>query len=180
PFSAFRLAGTRLFMLHGGQKLLALDVEAGRLRWQRWAPGAPICDADEGAAFNEHYIATDDVILLQTTAGRYMGVDAVSGKVLYQQKQNAAVWTSPPVLLDNQRAVFPLDAEHLVCIELANGKILWEQPIHGWSSLAGSAPQLRRDGSHLLLIVERNFGSEFERWEVETGKRDLPPIFLGR
>jgi outer membrane protein assembly factor BamB/tetratricopeptide (TPR) repeat protein len=180
PFSAFRLAGTRLFMLHGGQKLLGLDVEAGRFLWQRWAPGAPICDPDEGAGFTENYIATDDVILLQTTAGRYIGVDAVNGKVLYQQKQNSALWTSPPVLLDSQRAVFPLDAEHIACIELANGKILWQQPIAGWSSLAGPAPQLRRDGSHLVLIVERNFGYEIERWELETGKRDLPPVFLGR
>ncbi|HLW67191.1 MAG TPA: PQQ-binding-like beta-propeller repeat protein [Gemmataceae bacterium] len=180
PFSAFRLAGTRLFMLQGGQKLLALDVEAGRFLWQRWAPGAPICDPDEGAAFTENYIATDDVILLQTTAGRYMGVDAVTGKVLYQQKQNSALWTSPPVLIDSQRAVLPFDAEHIVCIELASGKILWQQQIAGWSSLAGSAPQLRRDGSHLLLMVERNFGYELERWELETGKRDLPPIFLGR
>jgi outer membrane protein assembly factor BamB len=180
PFSAFRLAGNRLFMLHGGQKLLALDVEAGRFLWQRWAPGAPICDADEGAGFTEHYIATDDVLLLQTTAGRYIGVDAVSGSALYKQKQNSALWASPPVLIDSQRAVLPFDAEHIVCLELASGKILWQQPIAGWSSLAGSAPQLRRDGSHLLLIVERNFGYELERWELETGKRDLPPIFLGR
>jgi outer membrane protein assembly factor BamB len=179
PFSAFRLAGTRLFMLHGGQKLLALDVEAGRFLWQRWAPGAPICDPDEGAAFTENYIVTDDVVLLQTTAGRYVGVDAVTGKVLYQQKENSALWASLPVLLDNQRAVLPLNAEHLACLELASGKILWQKPIEGWSSLAGSAPQLRRDGSHLLMMVERNFGYELERWELETGKRDLPPIFLG-
>jgi outer membrane protein assembly factor BamB len=180
PFSAFRLAGTRLFMIHGGQNLLALDVEAGRFLWQRWAPGAPVCEAEGGAGFNEQYVATDDVILLQTTAGPYLGVDAVTGKLLYQQKQKAALWTSPPVLLDSQRAVLPFDAAHIACLELASGKVLWQQPIQGWSSLAGSAPQLRRDGSHLLMIVERDFGYELERWELETGKRSLPPIFLGR
>jgi len=180
PFSAFRLAGTRMFMLHGGQKLLALDVEAGRFLWQRWAPGAPILDTEEGAGFSEHYLATDDVILLQTTNGRYFGVDAVTGRVMYRQEHDSARWNCPPVLLENQRAVFPLDAEHIVCMDLATGNFLWNKPIDGWPSLAGTAAQIRRDGSNLLIVVERNFGYEFERWNLETGKRNLGLVFLGR
>jgi hypothetical protein len=104
----------------------------------------------------------------------------VNGKVLYRQERDSARWTSPPILLENQRAVFPLDAEHLACTDLATGKIVWKQAIQGWSSLAGTAPQIRSDGSHLLIVVERDFGYDFERWELATGKRNLGPVFLGR
>jgi hypothetical protein len=146
--------------------------------WQLVAPGAPLRPANDGGGFNPHYLATADVLLLQTTAGECLGVQAGTGKILYQESAQAE-WPSPPVAIDSKRAVFPADADRIKAIELESGREVWSRSPAGGPSLSGSAPQLRRDGSQLLAIVERNYGYELERFDIENGKPAQRGFFIG-
>jgi len=84
------------------------------------------------------------------------------------------------VLIDVRRAIFPGAKDELAAIELASGRKIWSRAPEGWPSLSGAALQIRRDGAHLLVIVERNYGCEFERWDIETGALMHRPILVGR
>ncbi|MFL5340974.1 MAG: PQQ-binding-like beta-propeller repeat protein [Gemmataceae bacterium] len=174
PFSAFRLAGSRLFCRFGHQWLLALEADAGRVLWQFQAPGAPLTDT----AIGNHFLVTNDFVLLQTTAGQLHCLEAATGRPLYR-KSALATWRCDPLLLDAGGALTATDAEHLVALDLATGNVRWQQSLRGWPSLSGAAPQIRRDGSHFLVLTGRNYGFELERRDLATGERNLGPIFLG-
>jgi outer membrane protein assembly factor BamB/tetratricopeptide (TPR) repeat protein len=179
PFSAFRLAGSRLFFRRGSGRLFALDVETGRVLWVCRPPGAPLLGPEDGAAFSEHFLATDDRLLAQTAAGKLLAIDAADGRILFQ-KDAPATWTSPPVQVDADTAVCSTDGEHLVALNIMTGTERWNRPFDGWPSLAGTAAQVRLDGSQLLVRVERNYGFEVERRSAKTGEPELPPMFIGR
>ncbi len=89
------------------------------------------------------------------------------------------MWQSPPVLIDPQRAIFPAEGDRIKAIELATGREIWSRRLDGLPSLTGSAPQLRRDGSFVLALVERNYGYELERWSIDTGASLDHARFLG-
>src|SRR5262249_24343287 len=75
-----------------------------------------------------------------------------------------------PLLVETGHALVSTSAEHLVRLDLTTGNVVWEQALAGWPSLTGTAPQLRRDGSHLLVVVERNYGWELEQRDLATGE----------
>ncbi len=171
-FSSFCLAGSRLFFRWGEQHLLALDADTGEPLW---------CfrSANEEIGLNEHYLATIDQVLLQTTRGECLGIAADSGRVLYR-KPAPAIWHGPPVLIDARRAIFPAERDQLKAIELETGNEIWSRAPENCHSLSGSAPQIRRDGSHLLVVVERNYGYDLERWTINDGRPAQRPTFIGR
>jgi hypothetical protein len=80
------------------------------------------------------------------------------------------LWHTDPLPVDGGHALVSTDAEHLVRFDLTTGNVVWEQALVGWPSLTGAAPQLRRDGSHLLVVVERNYGWELEQRDLATGE----------
>lgn len=174
-FSGFRVGGTKIFFLHG-PRLLAADIETGRVLWQQWAPGAPLSHA----SFLPDYLATHDAVLIQTSSGQLRLLDARSGTIRFRRQTATSPWTSPPILANHRHAVVPFEAERLVCLDLTDGRTVWEKRLSGVTSLSGSLPQLRRDGSNFVLVVERNYGYEWERRRLDTGDRDLGPVFLGR
>src|SRR5207244_7210166 len=106
-------------------------------------------------------------------------VSAVDGRILFQ-KDAPAPWSGPPVLIDADTAVCSTDGEHLVALNITTGAEVWNRALSGWPSLTGAAAQVRLDGSHLLVRVERNYGWELERRDARSGDRDLPPMSLGR
>jgi len=174
-FCSHQMAGSRLFFLHGA-RLTAVDIETGQYLWQRWAPGAPIADV----GFHPIFLATVEAVLVQTIDGRIMLLGAQDGQVRFQRSEGSALWSSMPLAVQRQRAIVPLDAETMACLNLGDGTVAWRQNVSGASSLSGAMPQLRRDGSGFLVIVERNYGFEWERRNVEDGRVDFGPIFLGR
>jgi outer membrane protein assembly factor BamB len=158
-------------MRQGSHQLLALNVESGQVEWQFRAPGPD-------AVIAEHYLAAPERILLQSSAGELLALDAADGRLVYR-KRAAVPWPGPPILIDAGQAVYA-DGPVLHALELDTGHERWARSPPGLASLSGAAPQLRRDGSHLLVVSERNYGWDFERLFIADGKRDLGPIFLGR
>jgi outer membrane protein assembly factor BamB len=173
-FSDVRLAGSRLFLLSGGNQLFALDVESGQPLWQRLAPGAPL----SGITFRGHYLATNDHVLLQSSAGQILCLDANSGRLIFR-RESTRIWRSDPLILESGRALIATDSERLAALQFATGKSVWEKQLAGWSSLSGALPQIRRDGSHFLALVERSYGFELERRSLATGEPDVKAILLG-
>src|SRR5262249_11454507 len=82
--------------------------------------------------------------------------------------------------IDADTAVCSTDGEHLVALNVITGTEAWNRPLEGWPSLTGAAVQVRLDGSHLLVRVERNYGWELECRHARSGDRDLPAMALGR
>ena len=121
-FSDLRLAGSRLFLLSGGNKLFALDVESGQPLWQRLAPGAPL----SGISFGKHYLPTNDYVLVQSSAGQMFCLDASTGRLIFR-RESTRIWHSDPLLLESCRALIAADGERLAALQLATGKIVWEK-----------------------------------------------------
>ena len=177
-FSHFCLAGTRLFFRCGRQRIIALDVTSGEVLWQRAAPGAPIRSADEGAGFREHYAAHTNHVLLQTTGGECLCLAADDGRIRFRRPA-PAIWAGPPIVIDSNRAVIPAEGDRIRALDLSTGKEIWSHQPAASLSLTGSAPQLKRDGAHLLVVAESNYGCELLRLDLETGKPTSRPVFLG-
>jgi outer membrane protein assembly factor BamB len=176
--SAFRLVGSNLYFRLGSQKLLAVDVETGRALWQFQAPGATVLTAADGAGLSEHYLATSDHLLLQSTRGELLAVAAADGRLMFSRPAPLP-WPQPPLLVDATHAVYA-DGPRLHAIDLDTAAEKWSYVPTNQSSLAGEATQFRRDGADLVLLVERNYGFELERVQLADGKPDLRPQFLGR
>jgi outer membrane protein assembly factor BamB len=177
PLSDFRLAGSRVICRHGCAGILTLDVQSGWPQSRKLAPNRRGAESKE-AHWSRHFLAAGDVVLLQTSAGEVIAWNAATNTVLYRHDATAK-WTSPPILSAAGHAIFPTDVEHLVCLDLARAKPVWEQTLAYWPSLTGAGPQLRRDGSDFLVLVERNFGYELERRSALTGQRLFGPVFVG-
>src|SRR5262249_8551474 len=71
----------RLLCLQGECRLLALDIESGRVLWQCWSPAARLGTNLPGACFSPHYLATADRVLIQS-AGSCRLLDARTGSVV--------------------------------------------------------------------------------------------------
>jgi len=180
PFSAPRLAGTRLVLRNGPRQLLGLDIESGQVLWQFQAPGASLQTPDDGAELSDHYLATHDHILLQSTGGDAICLDAATGRERFRRSAPVP-WTGPPILFDSHRAAYAEGPRvHAIDLDTSTPTMRWFHSPRGWPSLSGAAPQLRRDGDQLLVVTERNYGFELERLRLDTGQAERGPIFLGR
>lgn len=171
-FSAFSLAGSRLYFRWGTERLLALDAESGEPLWSFRA-------ANDATNLNKHYLATVDQVLVQTSRGECLCVSCGNGRVLFR-KPAPAVWSGPPVAIDWRTALFPSERDQIKAIELETGRELWTYAPEGWHSLSGAALQVRRDGAQLLLVVERNYGFELHRLNIKDGKPLMRPALIGR
>jgi hypothetical protein len=154
-----------------GRAYFALDIETGDVLWQFRTPG------DE-SRINEHYLAGADHLLVQTSGGECLTLAAHDGRILHRRTASA-LWPGPPVAIDARHAAYSTN-DRIVALELANGRDRWSHELDGVPSLTGAAPQLRREGSHLLIVVDRNYGSELRRLNIDNGETMLAPVFLGR
>ena len=174
PLSQFLFTGPRVICRRGEEYLLAVDTETGLPEWQFHVPGALWRSPEEGAGIGENFLATPDYVLLQTTGGELLGLDARQGRLLYR-KAAPQPWHGPPVLGDVSWAVFA-EGPTLRAIDLADGKERWNFTPRGVPSLTGAAPLLRREGRHLFGIWERNYGYELVAVNLDNGQELYPPV----
>jgi outer membrane protein assembly factor BamB len=174
PLHGFILAGPRVFALHN-HKLLALDAETGHVLWQRTAPGAPLSPV----RFECNFLATEEAVVARTTSDSVLLLDARNGSIRVRKDSARQSWYAAPVALDTHSAIVASDSDRVTCLNLVSGEASWERKLSGRFSLAGTMPQLRQVGGDLLVIIERNYGYEMERWSSANGKPSGDPVLLG-
>jgi outer membrane protein assembly factor BamB len=177
----FRLVGGRLFFLHGGRRLLALDAESGRVLWQQWPPGAEFALPYPEGRFFPHYHAGAETVLLQSAGKRWL-LDAGSGKVLHQSSAPREPWPRPVLPLDSRSVCIVQDVRHVVQIDSLTGRELWSWTVPGSSTLSGEPPQLHGDARLLLVVIPTNIGYLLQRVKPGTdgGAWSSPPLLTVR
>jgi outer membrane protein assembly factor BamB/tetratricopeptide (TPR) repeat protein len=160
PLDAFRLLGQRLLFLEGGRRLLALDAETGEVLWSRWAPAARLGLRPPSGRFNPNYYAGQDRVLIQTSGGRCLMLDANSGKTIQDVVMSLHQWPRSPVGLANDR-YFGLATESNQAVILdTGGKLKSKYELSAQSSLTGQLPQLVASPAAIeFLLIPRNYGT---------------------
>jgi outer membrane protein assembly factor BamB len=166
PLSAFQLAGSALIFLHGDSRLFAVDVETGRVLWQRAAPGAGLQPSPPGGRFFPAFLASEPGVVVQTSAGRFWILDPGSGKLLAEAPTLRTPWARPPFLVDQERVALIPNSHQVVLVGLPSGKVVWEtspsQP-----SLTAQAPQLIGNGRSLFQLTD---GCRWARLDLVNGQ----------
>lgn len=176
--SGFRVAGSRLLFFHGPRRLLALEISTGKLAWETWAPGGRVRPLPPGGRFHPIYHADEQAVLLQTTAGQRLLLDAVTGKVRQTAPTSRHPWPRSPVARGSTVLFLP-DRQRLRSFDLATGTERWVHVLDRPTGLNGEPPQILLRDDLLLLLVGRNHAHELERLDPETGRllwrRELEP-----
>jgi outer membrane protein assembly factor BamB len=167
--SAFQIAEGRFFCLQGGCRLLALDVESGRVLWQNWSPAARLTGDVPGCRFSAHYLAAADRVLVQA-AGRCRLLDARSGAVLREQPTETILWAQPPLPLGAGRVALVNARQRVTALDLSTGQIVWSHDLPRPPSLSGETPLLFGNRDALLVSVPRNDGYWLQRLDPSTGR----------
>jgi hypothetical protein len=178
--SDFRLVDSRLYFLQQERQLLALDVDSGRVLWNLWAPAGRLYLPNRGGLFFHHYQAAAQNVLLHTTAGKCLVVDAQTGRIRHQIETTKSAWLMPPLAVSESRVVIVPDAGRVLALDLPTGTQAWTFELEPSVSLTGEAPELLASRDRLLLLVRRNYGTFMECLDLATGSRHWPqPLFLG-
>jgi outer membrane protein assembly factor BamB len=167
--SAFQIDGGRFFCLQGECRLLALDVESGRVLWQHWSPAARL-DADApGCRFSPYYVIADGRVLLQF-AGRCRLLDARTGGLLHEVPTETILWDQPPPPLGASHAGIVTGRRVVSALDLPSGKPAWSHTLPRPDSLTGEPPRLVVGPDALFVIVPRNYGYCLRRLDPNTGR----------
>jgi outer membrane protein assembly factor BamB len=167
--SAFQMAGGRLFCLQGECRLLALDVEDGRVLWQSWSPAARLGTDIPGVRFSTHYLATDDRVLIQS-AGRCRLLDARTGSVVRDLPTDAILWAQPPLPLGDNRVGVVNGRQNIAALDLSSGKLAWSHALSARSTLSGEPALLIGGGDALFVAIPRNYGYTLQRLDPRNGR----------
>jgi outer membrane protein assembly factor BamB len=167
--SAFQTAGGRLFCLQGECRLLALDIQSGRVLWQSWSPAARLGADVPGVRFSPHYLATEDRVLIQS-AGRCRLLDARTGAVVRDLPTELILWAQPPLPLGENRVGVVNARQQVAALDLSSGKVTWSHALSAWSTLSGEPALLVGGSDGLFVAVPRNYGYALQRLDPQTGR----------
>lgn len=176
--SAFQVAGTRLLCFAGLRRLLALESSNGQVAWEFWAPGGRIRPVAPGGSFHPLYYADERSVLLQTTTGQRLVLDAQAGLLQHNAATARQPWPRAPIGNDKTVLLLP-DRQQLQCLDLAAGTERWTYRFDRPIGLNGEPPHVLVRGKVLLLLFGRNYTHELERLDPDTGRllwrRELDP-----
>jgi outer membrane protein assembly factor BamB len=167
--SGFRLAAGRFFCLQGEVRLLALDVESGRVLWQQRAPAAGLGADVPGGRFSPHYLATAEWVLLQA-AGRCCLLDARTGSLLRELTTEDILWAQPPLPLERDRVAVVNGRRLVAALDLPSCQVAWSYTLPRPDSLSGEPPLLLGGPDALFVVVPRNQGYALQRLDPATGQ----------
>jgi outer membrane protein assembly factor BamB/tetratricopeptide (TPR) repeat protein len=170
--SAFHRSRTRLFFLQGEARLLALDMDSGRLLWSYAAPSAEVQPLYPAGRLNPLYHAGEKWVVLQTGTGRRLVLDSQGGRVIQEGPAADRLWERPALALADQRLLLVPDPGRVVLFDPASGKEVWSYSTapRGYTTAAtGEAPRLFAAGQAVLVLLARNYGYQLERLDPRTG-----------
>lgn len=149
----FRLVGTVLIFFQRHRHLFGMDVQTGRVMWQRQAPGASLQLPPPDGRFRPNFYAGEKGVLVQTSGGRLWIVDPVTGKSTYEGSTSRSPWPRPPVSVEKDRVALIQDVQHVFLLNLPAGKVLWKKTL-GQPSITAQAPQLLWNGQSLFQLSD--------------------------
>ena len=170
-FTGFHLVGDLLFTIFDGSRLLAIDVETGLIRWEQWAISERALWGPNKIVFQPHFYVDSTRLLVQLSHGRIRLLDSQSGKIVSEMPGSSLPWKQEPVRVSEGQVVLARDSEHLLRVDLQTGKIVWTYPLPRVGTLAGELPQIRSDGEHLLVGIQRSQGFDLDRLDPVLGTR---------
>jgi outer membrane protein assembly factor BamB len=172
PFSAFHLAGPRLFFMEGGQRLFAVDAATGEVLWTRDAPGAGLGLPEPSGRFHVHFFAGMDRLLVQTGGGRHWLLDAATGQLLHDVVGSPRPWPQPPLAMDGKEEhVCVAGRSHrIVKLETRTGNEAWHYDLPHRGTLTGDLPWVIGDAGCIFVLVPRNYGTGVHCLDAANGK----------
>jgi outer membrane protein assembly factor BamB len=170
--SEFRLTRTRLFCLLDDCRLLAFDVQSGRVVWSHWAPGTQLRPRYPSGRFNPLYHAGERLVLIHTGSGTRLVIDSQTGRIVHEARTGVTGCLRRPVPLDERRICLVPDARRVLLFDLETGKTLWTYRTARFAASttpSGEAPQIYGTQETILVLVPRNYGYQLERLSLRTG-----------
>jgi outer membrane protein assembly factor BamB len=161
----FRLVGSVLIFLQGHRHLFGVDVQTGRVLWQRQAPNASLRLPSPAGRFFPNFYAGENGILVQTSGGRLWIINPFTGELTFEGPTSRTPWPRPPVPIDkNSVAIIP-DLQHVMLLSLPTAKILWRKKV-GQPSISAESPQLLWNGKALFQLLD---GWQLARLDFANG-----------
>jgi outer membrane protein assembly factor BamB/tetratricopeptide (TPR) repeat protein len=172
-FSEFRLAGGRLFFLHGGNRLLAVDPISGMELWNVTAPPGQHALPRLNAGFQPNYMALSEHLIVQTEVGPVLVLDARTGNTEHRISPAGALGEQgqppSPLLLRDAVVCIALDLENVVAFDCSAGKEMWRHRLPLATNRTGHWPVLAGGGSTLAAAFSINLGWFVESLDPRTG-----------
>ncbi len=185
PWGGFHLDSGRLYCMQGQRRLLAYDVETGRLLWEKWAPGGMLGDAVPDGRFLPGYRVMEKTLLVQLGTGRRWLLDAATGVCLHEAPADREPWpvlswssgfsrSSPqdrlkPELQLNPAPIFIREKEKLVQLDANTGEEGWNWPLPGKALRTGEPIQVLVSPDSVLVLTPTNLGLQLQRLDPRTG-----------
>jgi outer membrane protein assembly factor BamB/tetratricopeptide (TPR) repeat protein len=160
----FRIVGSVLIFLQGQRRLLALDVETGRLLWQRLAPGAALPTSD--GTFESRLLANERGVLVQTSNGRLWILNLHTGQLQFDGVTSRSPWPRSPFPVDEERVLLVPDDQNMMLLSMPTGKVLWKKTA-GQPSITLAAPQFLAEGQIFYQLTD---GCRLARLNLSNGQ----------
>ncbi|MCI0376303.1 MAG: PQQ-binding-like beta-propeller repeat protein [Gemmataceae bacterium] len=168
--SGLQRVGSLLIFLLEDRLLAALDVSTGNLAWCSPAPYSATRPLLDAGRFWPRFLATEHMVVAQTSASRGLIFDTSTGKNLRAFDTSHEPWPHAPLALGRQSFVV---GEAMGGVRLVNGEtgaIVWHYRPEATSSLTGAAARVLGNQQRLLAWIPRNLGPELVRLDSATGK----------
>jgi outer membrane protein assembly factor BamB len=163
-FNEFRIVGSVLILFQGQRRLLAVDLETGRLLWQRLAPGASL--PMSAGRFLPQFLASKKGVLVQTSNGRLWILELQTGRLIIEGPTSRSPWPRIPFQVDDERVVLVPDSQNAMLLSLSTGKVLWKKTC-SQPGITMAAPQLLGHCQELYQLVD---GCRWARLDLAIGQ----------
>jgi outer membrane protein assembly factor BamB len=167
---AFHLSDGRLFFIQGGNRLFALDAQAGLVLWNRWAPDARLGLPEPAGRFFPIYRAEGGRVVVQTSGGKWWLLDAASGRLIHAGDTTREPWAQAPLVLDKRSWCLAADVGRVILFDPETGREHWTYEIPGHTTSRGVVPRLLSNGEVLGAVLYRNFGCMLQRLDPRDGR----------
>jgi outer membrane protein assembly factor BamB/tetratricopeptide (TPR) repeat protein len=176
--------------------LLALERESGAVRWDQ-----PVSIVDRGIDEDANRrrvgcqaVIADGVVVCPTQLGTLVGVDAISGRLLWmyafadpdgpsqpwrsaratEKCHGRLEFAGPPVIAHGRIIAFGLNDPDVHCVELATGRSCWKRP-----RFEAQYAEVAADGMLLLVGLRECMGLRLEDGSIAWRTRTEPPAGRG-
>ena len=133
-FAGFQLDGGNLFFVQERRRLFALDVDSGRVLWNRWAPRGQL----QMGEFAPGYLVHDSIVTLQGDGKRW-SLHAQDGTVLPGSEKRIAprpAWERGPIAVPGGMC-FTDGSRRVVMQSYSEEEPRWIYTIPGQTTLTG-------------------------------------------
>lgn len=164
----FHLAGERLLVRVGRDRLRAVDAPTGAILWE-FATGT-----DPAEPADLRFVATASRVVVRVP-GRAALLDAATGRLV---RRDDAEPTDDLRLLDNRRGLLVAERRVVRLLDLATGDAAWSWPVPAVTTSRQEPVRVLPVGEAVWVQVPVNVGHELHRLDARTGKplAELPRL----